>query len=65
MSSTIPEPDPTLSRDATFSTYAEADDVDESIRPAPGPSVIQTRGVPVDVSATKTTATKTSSTSTT
>lgn len=41
-----PEPDPTLSSDATHSTYEPAPE--EEGYPKPGPGVIQTKGKPKD-----------------
>jgi hypothetical protein len=45
-----PEPDPTLSRDATHSTYGQAPPSDD---PTAGPGVIQTLGTPAEEAAPK------------
>lgn len=52
MSETIPEPDPTLSRDAQHSTYEQAP-VDPDVNPPAGPGVIQTLGKPAEAPAAK------------
>lgn len=46
-----PEPDPSLSRDATHSTYAPASTDRSAENPPPGPTVEQTLGVPTDTGA--------------
>ena len=62
--SEIPEPDPSLSRDATHSSYDPATDVPET-NPPSGASVVQTLGKPglIQNEPTAKTTTKTSSTS--
>ena len=47
-----PEPDPTLSRDASHSTY-EAAEVDPEENPPPGPATVQTLGHPAEVAPTR------------
>lgn len=49
MSEAIPEPDPTLSRDAEHSTYAEAEQ-EEQVPPL-GTATEQTLGVPGETAA--------------
>lgn len=50
MTEDYPEVDPTLSRDATYSSYAAAA-VDTEQNPPPGPAVEQTLGKPTEAKA--------------
>jgi hypothetical protein len=52
MSDPIPEPDPSLSRDAKHSTYAPAP-VDEEQNPPAGPATVQTLGKPTETTPTR------------
>lgn len=59
----LPEPDPTLSRDATHSTYALAPEPQQQLNPPPGQGVEQTLGKPTETTpASEPTATTTSET---
>lgn len=62
MSETLPEPDPTLSLDATDSTY-EAAPEDTETKPSPGPATIQTLGQPGDGASAPKKSTRSSSSS--
>jgi hypothetical protein len=48
MADPYPEPDPTLSSDARFSTYEQYQQTDEekAMNPPPGPATVQTKGKP-------------------